>query len=216
MIVETKYGFVTLPDSVSKVMYDREYRGTLKDGTLVHATVRWGEEIRGSQKSFAITGHTAFSCECIHEEIAEAIPQLAPLLKYHLMGPEGPMHYLANTLFLASAKDCWGGVKGEQRKTPKGELMWRPRVFLNDAPLRSSDTYYGEKDAANFRFELEPILHEGKERELEGARRAAVWPEATDEELCLPEPELARLLLNRLPALMEEFKAQVEALGFVY
>lgn len=55
---------------------------------------------------------------------------------------------------------------------------------------------------------------EGKERELNAARSCAVWPEATDEELTAPD--LKERLLARLPALMEEFKRDVESLGFTY
>lgn len=55
---------------------------------------------------------------------------------------------------------------------------------------------------------------EGKERELDAARRAAIWPEATDEELC--SPDLEDRLKARLPKLLEEFRAAVESLGFTY
>lgn len=55
---------------------------------------------------------------------------------------------------------------------------------------------------------------EGKERRLDYARSTAVWPEATDEQLCLPAEELAKLLEARLPALVERFRAGVEAVGF--
>lgn len=53
----------------------------------------------------------------------------------------------------------------------------------------------------------------GKERNLAFARSSAAWPEATDEQLCLPADELKELLLARAPALLEEFKADVEATG---
>jgi hypothetical protein len=57
---------------------------------------------------------------------------------------------------------------------------------------------------------------QGKARELNAARRSAIWPEATDEELCAPPDVLRARLLERLPALMQKFKAAVESLGFVY
>ena len=52
---------------------------------------------------------------------------------------------------------------------------------------------------------------EGKERELDGARRAAIWPEATDEDLTAPG--LEDRLKARLPKLLEDFRAAVESLG---
>lgn len=57
---------------------------------------------------------------------------------------------------------------------------------------------------------------EGKARDLDAARLSAIWPEATDEELLAPKPELEAKLLARLPTLMQEFKAAVESLGFKY
>ena len=51
---------------------------------------------------------------------------------------------------------------------------------------------------------------EGKEPELENARAAAVWPEANLEDFTVEN------LAARLPALMEEFKRDMEELGFDY
>ena len=53
-----------------------------------------------------------------------------------------------------------------------------------------------------------------KEANLDHARSSAVWPDAKDEELLAPG--LEERLQARLPRLMEEFRAAVEALGFVY
>ena len=49
---------------------------------------------------------------------------------------------------------------------------------------------------------------------LDHARSTAVWPDATDEDLLAPGLEMR--LQARLPRLMEEFRAAVESLGFVY
>lgn len=57
---------------------------------------------------------------------------------------------------------------------------------------------------------------DGKQRELDHARSNAVWPDATDEELMVEPEQLKAVLLARLPKLMEEFKAIVEAEGFKY
>jgi hypothetical protein len=55
---------------------------------------------------------------------------------------------------------------------------------------------------------------EGKAHELDSARSAAIWPEATNEDLTAPG--LKERLEARLPALLAEFRAAVESLGFVY
>jgi hypothetical protein len=52
---------------------------------------------------------------------------------------------------------------------------------------------------------------EGKDRELDAARRAAVWPDATDEDLT--EPGLKDRLQARLPQLLIDFRAAVESIG---
>lgn len=54
------------------------------------------------------------------------------------------------------------------------------------------------------------------EYNLKYFRKTAVWPEATEEIMNLPKDELKKRLEERLPALMEEFKKDVESLGFVY
>lgn len=52
---------------------------------------------------------------------------------------------------------------------------------------------------------------EGKEPELDAARHCAIWPDATLEQLRDKDA-----LEARLPALLAEFKKDVESLGFVY
>ena len=52
---------------------------------------------------------------------------------------------------------------------------------------------------------------EGKEAELENARACAIWPDATLEQLRDKEA-----LEARLPKLLEDFKKDVEELGFVF
>lgn len=51
----------------------------------------------------------------------------------------------------------------------------------------------------------------GKERELDAAREAAHWPEATDEDLMAEN--LKEVLEARLPGLLEEFKAEMDSIG---
>lgn len=57
---------------------------------------------------------------------------------------------------------------------------------------------------------------EGKARDLSAARNCAVWPDATDEQLCLPKAELTALLNDRLPALLDAMRADIEAAGFMW
>jgi len=132
------------------------------------------------------------------------------------------MHGVANALYFANDKDCWGLRKGEKRQILYGGNPNRPAWHLEAT------------DEAGNEVELHELLHksfdgltppsekyivswkpwcrigEGKEPDLEAARNAACWPDAQLEDFTKEKLEA------RLPALMEEFKRDVESLGFVY
>lgn len=170
-----------------------------------------------------------YSGGCCHDEIAKHVPELAPYIKWHLVSTNGPMHYLYNVLYLAGNRDCWGLKKGEKRQILHGgdpdKPVWTIAVLDEngkevDICSYKNSRYRGKNppDISGYRVKWVPWCRvgDGKERELDSARRAAVWPDATDEQLMLPAEELKKLLLSRLPGLMEEFKADVESLGFEY
>jgi hypothetical protein len=131
----------------------------------ITARVRYDDSCGNRHNSFSITGFVARlnrsrwvedRCGMIHEDIAKHFPELAPFLKWHLCSSDGPMHYLANTLY---------------------------------------------------------HIKQGK---LDYARSSAVWPEASDADLLYDIECVKARLVERLPALMKEFKAAVESLGMVY
>lgn len=138
-------------------------------GALIKAKVRYDDECGNGHNSFSITGEIYIprrndceACGCLHEEIAKAFPELAPYIKWHLTGSDGPMHYIENTLY-------WAGKRG-----------WCDGKA-------------------------------GSPPNLAHARSSAVWPDATLEQL-----GDEGVLRARLSAMMAEFKAAVESLGFVY
>jgi hypothetical protein len=255
--------------------------------TLI-AEVRHDDECRNGHNSFAITGdlyeihqqrgeptikHASGktlwlgACGCLHDEIAAHIPELAPFIKWHLCSTDGPMHYIANTLYHAGDLDYNGLKTGEPNprhvehrlrclnspftKPVPGELYaWlqdnpcaeyvavahvnRPGTNYDFgpkyAPLGFTDDWYAcpwdtEREAQEF-VAAYSLPHEittvptsfgkGKTRDLDAARRSAVWPEATDAELSLPKDELRAKLEARLPALLVEFRAAVESLGLTF
>lgn len=179
-----------------------------------------------------------FSSGCIHEEIAAHFPQLAHCIKWHLTSTDGPMHYVGNTCYLAGDKDCYGLAKGEKRQIigRDGSPLWE-LVAVNSLGVKISTTptglqYQGAETVPLFILEKDhkgdtppaaPALKwvpscrigEGKARDLAAARRAAVWPDATDEELNVPRAELEEKLTARLPALLAEFKAAMLSCGFI-
>ena len=207
-----------------KISTSKEYA---EDGKRFRISVklRFDDNCGNGRETFSITGDIdmmgrhgfkKYSGGCIHDEIAAHFPELAHFIKWHLTSTDGPIHYLANTIYHASDRDYNGLAKGEKRQIKNGKtgkLTWR----LKDSSLPSrvdSDTKPEETEL----LEYEPwcIVGEGKPRDLEAARRSAVWPDATDEQLCLPKDELGQLLTARLPALLEQFKADMLTCGFIW
>lgn len=205
-------------------------------GAAIYALVRYDDECGNGHNTFSITGtikaprprdHKGYwdnnVCGgCIHEEIAKAFPELAPLIKWHLVSSDGPMHYIGNTIYHAGDRDCWGLRKGEFRQhasggKQNGGVEGVPNWVL-EIPDREARDVYADQKPEPVVCEWKPYgrIGEGKERELDAARHSAVWPEATDEQLSAPPEELKRALMDRLPALMAEFKGAMEGLGFTY
>jgi len=175
---------------------------------------------------------------CIHKEIAIAFPELKSLIKWHGMATDGPSAYLANTTYHAGDKDYNGLNKGEKRQLVNGRTkdpVWSLRADATGCSLKTE--LKPEDDITNLPiYRLQDMLDsaemptsvprlfweptwkvgEGKERELSHARSSAKWPEATDEQLCLPAAELTALLEARLPALIAEFRTDVERIGFFW
>lgn len=137
-----------------KKHFRTEYTDDEGNLCVLIATVRYDDECKNGHNTFAITGEAKTkhsTCGCIHDDIAKHIPELAPYIKWHLVSSDGPMHYIANSMYHAKVK-------------------------------------------AN----------------LSAARSCAVWPDAQLEDFTKEK------LAARLPTLMEEFKLDVEKLGFTY
>lgn len=192
------------------------------------ATVRYDDQYGNGHNSFAITSDICcngrdHSGGCCHEEIAKHIPALAPFIKWHLCSTDGPMHYLANIVYLAGERDHCGLLKGEFRqhtsrgKNQVGGVGGVPHWELKFPPSEQHDVYAKDKPASvTFEYVPSGITGYGKARELDAARSVAIWPEATDEQLSVEPEALKLVLLERLPRLLEEFKAAMESLGFVW
>lgn len=246
--------------------------------------IRFDDDCRNGHNSFSITcdidqwhrgAWREYGGGAAHDEIAKRFPELKPLIKWHLTSSDGPMHYVANTVYHASNRDHWGALKGQPYRFEtalqfgdnpiKHPLKAKFAKFLEEAVAHpgkdrfdfevievserkkdslGKDEYYRkwtfggfdakwyecpfdtEQDALDFLYALKhcdpqfvkipTAWGEGKERNFEYARSSAVWPEATEEQLSLPKEELTALLNARLPALISEFRADIEAIGFAW
>lgn len=152
---------------------------------------------------------------CCHEEITKRFPELASLIKWHLCSSDGPMYYIANTVYSAGDRDCNGLRKNERRQIKNGktgELYW---VLESSQELpRYKDAYSQPTETAVLTYKPWYRIGEGKARELDAARHSAIWPEASESDLIAPG--LEERLKARLPALMQEFKNAMEGLGFTF
>jgi hypothetical protein len=130
------------------------------NGYNIKCKVRYDDDCNNGHNSFGITAMIydkdgrAVAGGCLHDEVARDFPELAKYIKWHFCSSDGPLHYVANTL------------------------------------------YWIEK--GNY----------------DNARKSAIWPEVSDAEL--KSPYIESMLNDRLPALMQEFKNDVEELGFIY
>jgi len=201
-------------------VYKKAYKENGQEYVLI-AHARYDDECGNGHNTFSITGEIrrakqgqsiggdCESCGCIHEDIAKWLPELAPYIKWHLMSSDGPMHYIDNTVYHAQSygpRYAWVYYTGPQ--DPLGIENVRERLL----GYERADKAKAAEGQPGYRVVWDEKT--AKEANLDYARSSAVWPDATDEDLLAPG--LEERLQARLPRLMEEFRAAVEALGFVY
>ena len=201
-------------------VFKKAYREDGREYVLI-AKVRYDDECGNGHNTFTITGEIwraeqgqpigrdCESCGCIHEDIAKRLPQLAPHIKWHLVSSDGPMHYIANTVYHAQSygpRYAWVYYTGPQDPLGIEDTKERCVGYVKAGKARAAEGQPGYRVVWDEKT--------AKEANLDYARSSAVWPDATDEDLLAPG--LEERLQARLPRLMEEFRAAVEALGFVY
>lgn len=86
----------------------------MEDGRRYRIKVKYGIDYafarqHNQQPDFSITGTIDYKSRNNHwydhsggqtvEEIRRYVPELAPYLKWHLVGPDGPMHYTENAKY---------------------------------------------------------------------------------------------------------------------
>lgn len=247
-----------------------------KEKYRIKFTARHDDELNNGHESFAITGETQHkqgnnwredSCGCIHDEIKKHFPEVSHLIKWHLCSTDGPLHYIANTIYLAGNRDHWGLMEGEASQSPKHQQYFvkfgdspiehkvsnRLRQFILSDPEYIIDKVEHPKENATYLEKYQfagmdcqwhecpfntlaecqqwaealteckiewvicpTLFGEGKVRELDSARKTAIWPEATDDELMSDKFVLEKLLMDRLPGLLEAFRHDIESTGFLF
>jgi hypothetical protein len=253
-------------------------------GGVIRVSIHYDDECRNKHNSFAIKAsvYTDRSRRlndieaggCLHEDIARVFPELAHLIQWHLFDANGPMHYVANTIYHATN---WA----DSRYEPGAPCAWETRARFGNFPITFvfskrfrtfletriqsiargpvapvAVPYVKRNDGSNYDFEPHYTVtgddckewHEApfktltearefcealnnyeltfervatdyakeKPRNLAAARSCAVWPDATDEQLCAPRADLEKALLARLPGLLAGFKAAIVGAGLEY
>lgn len=194
-----------------------EFKGLMYQGEKVNLTVnlRYDDSCKNGHNTFSITGDlykfgraktdgNMISCGCIHDIIIELAPQYEHLIKWHLMSSDEPMHYIANTIYHASKIEKYNHF-----------------VYLNDDEFKFKELLgiykLEEIEGLKNKYGKDNIIVESKEHysnkesNLESARSTAIAPNASLEQLQSKE-----WLLERLPQLKQNFKKDIEALGFIY
>ena len=245
---------------------------------LITATVRHDDRHGSGHNSFSVTGEirrldrarrwVEDSSGCIHDKVIEHFPEVAHLIKWHLSSTHGPLHYVANTVYLAGNCDHNGLKAGEvlrwkyairfgnspithpigkrlRKFLEKGKFVFptgihfggfeiievphkrdpacfKPRYTFkgvggewHEAPFRTrgeAKEWYEAFRQCQVEFIKTPWqCSEGKDRQLDAARRSAVWPDASDKDLTAPG--LKERLEARLPDLLNDFRTDVEKFG---
>lgn len=136
-----------LPESVvSRSKQERVY-GPVEcdDGLSITATVRYDDTLGNGHNTFGISAKISdprgrlVSAGCLHDEVAKAFPELTPLIAYHLMSSDGPLHYLANTLYWLGYDTRW--CNGAQADPPSLSHARKSAVWphMPESMVRSCD-----------------------------------------------------------------------------
>jgi hypothetical protein len=217
-----------------------------KRAVNMEIVIRYDDQCGNGHNSFSITGTIGYgslnrhqdiiSGGCIHDSIAKYAPEYKQLIKWHLTSSDEPMHYVSNTMYHVSDKD-YDGLKEGEYKAFKKEVRIKPTKDGTDVTVYKTGQLYSNKrknenlqksnkkealklnafiNNLDVKYTIVEVFEdwaksEGKKVELEHARSSAVWPEATIEQLSDKTQ-----LLERLPALMHEFKKDMKNLGFNY
>ena len=248
---------------------ERIRKGRNNNGDDVIVKIRYNDNYVKGHKTLTFTAKVhehgkrkLISCGFCREDIAEAFPDLKPLLKWHLMCTDAPLNYISNTLYYSRDR--------EDMSKPLGvPLKFNTFVKVGNSPILlkelATDWFKLMKKYAGQKLSYEPIYHkksqiyspkyvpvcehnykewyqapfdnkaeaeqwlkvieendfqfvkvgakfnEPIEPDIDGARRYAMWDDATLEQLQSKEE-----LEKRLPKLINDFYEVVTSLGFEY
>lgn len=141
---------------------------------------------------------------CMHDEIRKVFPEYRHLIKWHLVSVDGPMHYIANTLYFAQDQKVPTLAKLKEAE----RLLEAYKEATKDEPCEVfAATYMKELASLRAGVSIARSRYERAEGpNLKSARSSACAPRATIEQLQSKE-----WLEARLPKLLADFYQAMEA-----
>jgi hypothetical protein len=178
-----------------------------------HITVelRFDDQCKNDHETFTITADIRengreYMGGCCHDEIAQHFPEFAPLIKWHLTSTDGPIHYVANTIYHADEhgpNKAW--IYFNAPADPLGLQDAKEKLLC----YCDADKAHEAESTPGYRVQWDAKT--AKVANFDHARSAAVWPDATIEQL-----RDKAALEARLPGLLAEFKAAMLSAGFLW
>ena len=111
------------------------------------------------------------------------------------------------------------GKPGKYQFEPKYTFAGCRAVKWHEAPFdtaRDAEAFAAALALGYEWISIPTAYSEGKERNFDAARACGVWPDATDEQLSVEPEELKAALLERLPALVDAMRHDIENAGLFW
>lgn len=147
---------------------------------LLKVQVRFDDECGNGHNTLSVTGSIyesplgksgrkpLIACGCVHEEILELFPELADAIKFHLCSTDGPIHYIENSLYHTSDKDCWGKRKGEpshyETRARFGEFPMTFEIADGFIKMIEEGFDFSKAEIESFTHSTEPITYKTRYR----------------------------------------------------
>lgn len=197
------------PTPYSRVIHS-EYRKVPGEKSPGRVSLRYDDTCGNGKNSFGITMESRsqvvnYYGGCMHDTIRKVFPEYAHLIKWHLFDTNGPMHYTANTLYYAEDQKAKALVKLHEAEA----RLEAYKEAKEDEPCGTfAKEYITELRMLKAKVNIAKDRYKNADGPiLKYARKWAAAPDATIEQL-----QDEQWLVNRLPGLIEDFKAAMDTI----
>lgn len=201
---------------------------TSKNGNIrLKVYIRFDDECENEYETFAITcdGQSRFDKKsrwcgfggCAHEEIVKLFPELKPLIVWHSWNMNGHNNSAVKSAsYLASNRDHDGLLLGEKQQIRNGKTgvpCWEIEVSHEPRNKVEMENF---EDLPELTVKWVPWCRtgEGKEREIDKAKRMLPGIDLSLQEWVLERKDLEILMNAQIPSIEANFKRVLEGMGF--